>query len=105
MAQQGDVFAPGVTLFAVAPGYSLALWVRAVPGEVASTIKYFSGGSLEIMQVATPGSSGILQTAAGQGYLMGAGEAVNLQGPASYYLCATGATALAYCLRGLSTGY
>lgn len=105
MARENDQFGVGPTLLTIAAGYSLALWVRAQPGEVGSDLKYFTGGSLEIMQVATPGQSGIAQTAAGQGYLMGTTEKQSFSGPASYYLCATGATTQAYLLRKMGTGY
>lgn len=77
------------------------------PGNVWSRIKYpVLGGTLEIS-----GSTGIAQglsypvQAVGSGYVMDAGESVNFEGAARFYLRGGGATSIAYVLYGLGTGY
>lgn len=109
MARELTTYGYAVTQFAIPAGYSLALLVTPAPGEIGGTLKWFSGGSLEIMQAGvTGGGVGIttpIQTAAGQGYLMGTTEIVNTDGAARYYLCASGSTAVAYCLRRVSQGF
>lgn len=89
--------------FAVPAGASLSLYVTPTPGEIWSRLKYASGGSLEIMGASLAGVTG-LAGAAGTGYLFGAAEAVEFTGPARYFLQATGATAVAYFIKGLSQG-
>lgn len=88
--------------YAVPPGASNSILVQAAPGEISSTIKYFSGGSLELIGAPGPGLTG--GVVAGSGYLFGT-EILNITGAARYYLCATGATAVAYFAKGLSQGY
>lgn len=104
MARELAAYAYAVTLFTVPAGYSNALLVTPAAGEISSTLKYFTGGSLEILQ-ATQGASTPVQTAAALGYLLGTTEIVNTDGAARYYLCATGTTTQAYYLRRLSQGF
>lgn len=89
--------------YVVGVGASFSVLVQAAPGEISSTVKYFSGGSLELIGCTGPGATG--GVVAGSGYLFDAGEAVNIDGAARYYLCATGATAIAYFAKGLSQGF
>ncbi len=108
MARELTAYGFAVTLLTVPAGYSNALLVNPVPGQVSSTLKWFSGNSLEIMQAAVTLGAGLsvpIQTATGQGYLLSVSEAVNTDGAARYYLCATGATTQAYLLMGLSQGF
>lgn len=98
--------------------------MNVFPGQQAITVKYLSGGTLEILPASlgmsfVPGTStysapyfsaGSTQTAAmlaalsGTGYLMGTSEALNITGPARFYLSATGATVVTTVIRGLSAG-
>lgn len=111
MARELTAYGFAVTLFTVSAGYSLSLLVSPVAGEISHTLKWFSGGSLEIMQAGFTQSSAQtqavfpVQTAAGQGYLLGQTELENTDGAARFYLCATGSTAQGYMLRRLSQGF
>ncbi len=107
MARENDVNGLGATQLVIAPGATNAILVSAVPGEVASLIKYSTGGSLEIVQAPYGASytGASLVPLIGTGYLMGVSEVISLTGPARYYLIATGATTTVMNLRGLSSGY
>ena len=99
----------------VPPGATLAVLIAPQNGETGQLIKYFTGGSLEIVQAPVSHSGGetigltwtgpSLVNLLGTGYLMGAGEVVSVSGPARYYLMATGATVTCYLLKGLTAGY
>lgn len=107
MARESDIYGLGVTLLTILPTGASALLIdgSGVTGAVSQTLKYFSGGSLEIINApkgaTTPGAS----LASGSGYLMAQTEILNVSGPARYYLLATGATTQAYMLWGLSQGF
>ncbi len=111
MARELTVYGFAVTLLTIPAGYSLALLVSPAPGEIASTLKYFGGGSLEILQAGFTQVSAQtqvvfpVQTAVAQGYLLATTESLNTDGAARYYLAATGTTTQAYLLRGLSQGF
>lgn len=102
MAREGNIFGVTTGIYTVGIGASLALLVQGAPGEGSSTVKYFSGGSLEIIGI--PVGTTTVPTA-GTGYLFGNGEVVNIAGAARYWLVATGATAIAYFAKGLTQGY
>ena len=104
MAREADIHGFRATMLAV--GMSSPLLIVENSGQVSGTIKYFSGGSLEIVGV----TFGVTYTGtslqiAGTGYLFGTSEAFNYSGPARFYLCSTGATAVAYQLLGFGPGY
>jgi hypothetical protein len=110
MARELTAYGFAVTQLIIPAGYSNALFVTPVNGQISSTLKWFSGSSLEIMGAgAVTLGGGIttppVQTAAGQGYMLSVSEAVNTDGAVRFYLCATGATAVAHFLIGLSQGY
>lgn len=105
MAKELTAFGFAPTLITVLPTGASALLIQCLPGEVSGIIKYFSGGSLEIMNAPFGATSPGTSLAPGTGYLMGSGEAVTYTGAARYYLVATGATTQAYLLRGLGQGY
>lgn len=106
MASSSDaIFGLGATQVIVPPGATLAVLVLNVPREQASTLKILSGGgSLEIHGTINgstmAGSS--LAPLIGRGYLLGASEVLNIDGPARFYLMATGATMVTCLLKGLS---
>lgn len=102
MARELTVYGFTCGSFAVPAGASLAVFVKAAPGEVYSSVKYFSGGSLEIIGASLGQTFSIT---AGTGYLFGTTEVINIAGAASYFLCATGATVVAYFAKGLSQGF
>ena len=106
MASSSDsVFGLGATQVIVPPGATLAVLVQNLPLQNASTLKILSGGgSLEIHGTITgttmAGSS--LAPLLGKGYILGASEVLNIDGPARFYLMATGQTMIACLLKGLS---
>lgn len=99
----------------VPSGATNAVLMEAVGGQGSAIIKYGSGGSLEIVQApcagisfptgATTWAGASLVALNGTGYLMGAAEAIQYDGAARYYLIATGATAIAYSLKGLTPSF
>ena len=119
-----DIYSVFPARVTVPPGSTQAIFVDVLSGQKAITIKYLSGGTLEILPATlgvsfVPGAStingtyfihGSTQTAAmlgalnGTGYLMGTNEILNISGPCRFYLSATGATTLVTTIRGLNAG-
>jgi hypothetical protein len=104
MAREPLVYGYTAQVLAIPAGASLSRYVTPAPGEIWSRLKYVSGGSLEIMGASAGGMTGIAP-AAGTGYIFGTTEIIEQRGAASYFLQATGATAVAHLLRGLSQGF
>lgn len=84
----------GATLLVV--GLSANLQVTPSAYQNKWVLRKFSGGSLAIV----PGQSNI----ASEGYLMGDTEAVSIEGPASFYLAAVGATCTVQAMLGYTAG-
>lgn len=103
-----SIFGLTAMQIAVPAGATNAVFIDNVPKQGAMLLKYFSGGTLEI-HGALNGSTMAGATLApliGTGYILGTSEAVNIDGPARFYLMATGSTAVACLLKGLtSPGY
>ncbi len=89
-------------------GLSAAIGLTQIPGQISTSFKYLSGGTLEIVGStainAPPGWSLPVATW-GAGYIVGTAEVIACDGPASFYLRSTGATSTIMVLRGLSNGY
>lgn len=90
---------------AIPPGITVAVYVGATAAEVMKTIKYTSGSSLVYIMQDNNGSTMAGATLAANfglsmGYLIGGTEIINTEGPASFYLAATGATAVMTVMRG-----
>lgn len=87
-------------------GATLAVKVAQIPEQVALTMKYFTGGTLEIIGItAGPGatySASQLATLSGNGYLVDSTEVLNYGGPTAFYLSSTGATTTVYYQRGMN---
>lgn len=107
MAREADLYGVSTALISVPLGATVALLMQPAPGEVASTIKYVSGGSLEIhgAPVGTTAPGGSLVTLNGTGYIFGTSEVLSFDGATRYYLMATGATVVCAQIRGLSSGF
>lgn len=120
-----DIFSLATSRVTVPVGATLAAFVDILPGEISCTVKYLSGGTLEILQCSTGASlvsggsqlfsapnfmSGSTQTVAmlaalsGTGYLMGTSEVLNFDGAPRFYLSSTGATTIVTLIRGLRAG-
>lgn len=107
MAEQDDVFGLTGERLVVAPGATLALLVEGATGQIASVLRYFSGGSCEILNapIGSTLTAAVLVSRQGHGYLLGTSETVNVEGAARYYILATGVTTTFMHLRGLSGGF
>lgn len=90
------VYGLGQTQMAI-PALSV---VQVIPPKACNGVYfgYISGGSLSIMNDA--GSSGGLG-----GFLLGTTERMNIDGPATFFLAATGATAVCGIVFKKSSGY
>lgn len=84
---------------AIPPGASAL--ISPLPGQLSTIIKYSSGGSLAITNVADAYGSTF---ATAQAYLFSAGEALSFDDVGDFYLTATGATAVCYLFRGRTSG-
>lgn len=101
MARISEAFGLGVTQIAV--GLSAPFLVLPREKQISLALKYVSGGSLEIFAAPTGATSGSVSGVSwGLGYLMGQTEVFNIEGPTRFYLAATGATAIAHLMLGLS---
>jgi hypothetical protein len=106
-------------------GATLALFVDVQPGQIATTVKYMNGGTLEILPPTlgmsfVPGVSTVnqgiflggstqslamLAALSGTGYLMGSSEVLSFNGPTRFYLSALGATTLVCVIRHFGAGF
>lgn len=99
---QDNISTFGATQFAI--GSSQVLRVQASPYQTQTSLKWLSGGSLEIVPIQLSGSSTAAGNAWGKGYLLGTTEVVPWRGDASIYLAATGGTAIAMQYIGYTSG-
>lgn len=109
MASSSDsIFGLVPSQIVVAPGATNAQFVDITSRQGAINLKYFAGGTLEIHH-AINGSTmagASLAPLIGTGYIMGTSEILSIDGPARFYLMATGTTATAMLLKGLTApGY
>ena len=90
----------------LAPGSTLAVFMDPVAGQGNWKVKYLSGGTLEIVgaSLGSTLSQASLAGLSGSGYLMGATEALDIDGPARFYLMAHGATTFVTLLREKTSG-
>lgn len=95
----------------IGSGATLATWVTNVAGQNSLTLKYISGGTLEI--IGATSINGVQTTIAltdlaalsGNGYLIAANESLSFDGAPRFYLSATGATTIVQILRGMGQGF
>lgn len=103
MAGSSQQFTYGFGVTQIAVGTGGAANVRISPPNYVNgmLLKYLSGGSLCIVSngiSGSPGASGAL------GYILGTTEVVSTEGPASFFLAASGTTAIAQIAWKLSGG-
>ena len=84
-------------------GLSSILGITALAGQNACSVKYASGGSLEIGGTAAMTTGGITAFTWGNGYLMGTSEIFNANMMGTFYVAATGATVTCFIMRGMNT--
>lgn len=99
---QNEIFVIGGTQVAI--GLSQVIRITAGSYQYSTALKYFSGGSLEIVPPQASGSSTAAGNAWGKGYMLGLGEVSVWDGPAAIYLAATGSTAIAHLMIGYTQG-
>lgn len=114
-----SIWSLGSTRLVIGVGSTIALFVQPGPGQVNMTLKYFSGGTLEILNCLQPNNSPMgptlfvgstlsqqqLATASGTGYIMGTSEVLAINGHASFYLSSLSATTIVMALVGRGENY
>ena len=129
VSSSDDIFALYPQRYTIGVGATLAQWIDILPAEKSLTVKYLSGGTLEILPAlsgasliaaAVAGASqgvgfyqptaGTTQTPAmlaalsGTGYLMGTSEVLTVDGAPRIYLSATGITTFVTVIRACGAG-
>lgn len=99
MANQDDVFSLDCSRIAVGTSSGSFVGVTCGAGVNSQILKCFSGGTLYVC-----GSTTQAAISATTGYLINYGEAVNIGGPATYYLASFGATSIAYLMKTITAG-
>lgn len=120
-----DLFALFGARYTIGSTSANALFVDILPGQKSITVKYLSGGTLEILPASTgmslvgggsqsfwspnftSGSTqtlAMLQALSGTGYLMGTSEVLNFDGAPRFYLSAIGATTFVTVIRACGAG-
>lgn len=105
MAIQNDTVVLGATQIAIPAlsGTAFPYKVQPAAGCVGAWLSRLSGGSLEILPNTILNKTISGATAGNLGYVLASGEIVQIDGPAAFYLAATGATAVAQI--GFKFGY
>lgn len=105
MATQDAVCALGTTNIIVPPGMTLAALVTPMAGQVGALLKYLTGATLQIVGVAAGSTLTAAQLATSSGYILGASEIFQINGPASFYMAtATGTTHVISLVAAKSAG-
>ena len=103
-SSSSDIFGLGTTQVVIAPGETNARWIDFGSLVTSVQVKYFSGGTLEIIGSPAggtmPGAS--LAGLPGTQYIMGTTEVQSFDGPVRFYLMASGSTAIACLISGLT---
>lgn len=95
MAREDDVH--GLDSIRIAVGLSGVVGVTVIPGQVAVTLKYVSGG--------TNIDLGGTALVSGSGYPLATTEIFNMTCAGTFYMTAAGATAIIAVVRGKSSGF
>lgn len=103
MAGSSQQFTYGFGVTQVPVGTGGAANVRIVPPQYANGmfLKYLSGGTLAIVSNGLSGSPG---ASAALGYILSTTDVISIEGPASFFLAASGTTAIAQIAFKLSSG-
>ena len=102
MSTQNELLAIGATRIAV--GMSSIIKCSPTAYSFGINLKILSGGgTLEIVS-SPPSLTGASSAVHGTGYPVGASESVTFDGPATFYLLATGATMVCTVLLGRTAG-
>lgn len=110
-----SIFGFGSTRVVVPVGATVATLITPIAGQNSMQLKYYGGGTLQIigLQNMTLGQFGNvgstltaqqLADAVGNHYLMDTTEKLSIDGPATFYLQALGATTIVMMLIGKTQG-
>lgn len=101
-----SIFSLGTTNIIVPVGATVAVLIEGIAGQNSTLLKYVSGGTLSVVGVATGVTltAAELASAVGNHYVMGTSEVLSIDGPARFYLMATGATTTVSAIRGRTQG-
>lgn len=102
MMTQNDASVLGATQFAV--GLSAIIKMQPTAYQYFQKIKILSGGGT--LEIVTPPAAltGVSASGWGAGYPVGASEVISTDGPAVFYLAASGATMSVAMMIGRTTG-
>lgn len=107
MADSNYLFSLSPEIINVGLGTSLAVFVGSTSNQTNVRIKYVSGGTLTILEAlsgSTMASATLVARSATFAFLVDATGSMVFEGPASFYLAATGATCVVNILRGKNAG-
>lgn len=99
MANQDDVFSLSCASISVGTSGGAFVGITCGAGVNSQILKYFSGGTVWVC-----GTTSQAATSATTGYCMGIGEAINIGGPAIYYLTSLGATSVVMLMKTITAG-
>lgn len=108
MADTNEIFGVNTLPIVVPAGATNAVLIQGVPGQRATLLKYFSGGTLMIIGCTVGSTLTAAELAAAGsslGYVFGSTEAVSIDGPTRFYLMSLGATSIVMQIKGLSAGF
>lgn len=108
MADSNNIFGVIAEQLVIPPGATLAVLMTGNAGQCSEVLKYYSGGTLQILGVTvgtTLTAAQLVSAGNSGGYIFGTSEALTVDGAARYYLMATGATCVVMHLRGLTAGF
>lgn len=95
MSANDLVYQVGITLVPI--GITSGVQLSPGRGVLTQTLKWQSGGTLAMVNQAGATTA--------QGYILGTSEVVNIGGPATFFLAASGSTAIAAIAFGYSAGF
>lgn len=82
-------------------GLSSIIGVTVWPGQVSVSLKYFTGGTLEVGGTYAVTAGATVAFTWGKGYVMDTAESLSSNMSGIFYLAATGATVTAMLIRGI----
>lgn len=99
-----QLYMSGLGATRIPVGLSQVIRLQMGDYQTVSAFKIISGGTLEIVKPQLSGTSTAAGSAWGTGYPVGTSEVVAVNGPAVYYLAATGTTVVVGALIGYTSG-
>ncbi len=99
-----QLYMTGLGATQISVGLSQVIRFKMGDYQTVSAIKILSGGSLEVVPPQFSGSSTAAGNAWTKGYLVGASEVIAINGPAVFYLAASGSTVVVQALVGYTAG-